>query len=158
MEYCIVDAGPEHIPSIEELEKLCFSSPWTAQQLKSQLKDGNHEFIAAVSGDGQLLGYVGMMYVLDEGYISNVAVNPEYRKMGIGDSLIDRLCEISTALELSFVTLEVRAGNNAAISLYSKHGFSPVGRRKNYYDLPKEDAILMTKYLNRGAEFENTCI
>ena len=158
MKYKICDVLPEHISQIAEIEKLCFSCPWTELQLSSQLKDDRHEFIAALTEDGIVLGYVGMMYILDEGYISNVAVHPEHRRQGIADSVIERLCEICTALELSFVTLEVRAGNEAAIELYSKHGFSPVGRRKNYYDLPKEDAILMTKYLNRGAELENTCI
>ena len=157
MDYVIKDASIEHVPQIEALEQQCFSSPWTAEQIKSQLKNGQHEFIAALSGE-KLLGYVGMMYVLDEGYIANVAVSDEHRQLGIGDALIARLMETANELKLSFVTLEVRASNAPAIALYSKHGFSPVGRRKNYYDLPKEDAILMTKFLNRGTELENTCI
>ena len=150
MEYRIVDVNAEHISQIAGLEEQCFSSSWTEEQLRSQLKDDRHEFIAAVRGDGTVLAYVGMMYILDEGYISNVAVSPEYRRQGIADRVIESLVDICCSLKLSFVTLEVRAGNKAAISLYSKQGFLPVGRRKNYYDLPKEDAILMTKYLNRG--------
>ena len=157
MEYTVVDVSQEHIPQIEKLEGQCFSSPWTAEQLKSQIKNEQHEFIAAIAGD-KVLGYVGMMYILDEGYISNVAVSPEYRRLGVGDALIEHLMELAEKLKLSFVTLEVRASNAAAIALYTKHGFSPVGRRKNYYDFPKEDAILMTKFLNRGMELENTCI
>ena len=152
MEYKIIDAGKEHIAQIEALENECFSCPWTAQQIESQLKGERNEFIAAVSDDGTVYGYVGMMYILDEGYIANVAVSPQMRKQGIADALIERLCEICDEHELAFVTLEVRAGNVPAISLYSKHGFEEVGRRKNYYDLPKEDAILMTKFLNRGSE------
>ena len=148
MEYTICDAAAAHIPQIEHLERQCFSLPWTAEQLKDQLKDNQHEFIAAFAPDGTVLGYVGMMYVLDEGYISNVAVSPEYRRQGIADALIDRLCIICRGLELSFVTLEVRAGNMPAIALYEKHGFHRVGLRKNYYERPKEDALLMTKYLN----------
>ena len=158
MEYRKVDVSSEHIASIEALEKLSFSSPWTQEQLKKQMKDHMHEFIAAVSDDANVLGYVSMMYVLDEGYIANVAVSPEHRRKGIADKIINKLCLICEELELSFVTLEVRATNTAAISLYAKHGFEQVGRRKNYYDLPKEDAILMTKFLNRGNELENTCI
>ena len=150
MKYRIKNVELFDIDQIEGLEKQCFSSPWTAEQLKSQLKDDRHEFIAAVSDNGEILGYVGMMYVLDEGYISNVAVSPEFRRQGIADKIISELCGICDNLKLSFVTLEVRASNEAASGLYSKHGFSPVGRRKNYYDLPKEDAILMTKFLNRG--------
>ena len=146
MEYSICDVAPAHIPQIEMLEQCCFSLPWTAGQLKGQLKDAQHEFIAALSPDGTVLGYVGMMYVLDEGYISNVAVSPDYRRQGIADALIERLREISEALGLSFVTLEVRAGNVPAIALYEKHGFRRVGLRRNYYERPKEDALIMTKF------------
>jgi len=150
MKYNIIDVSHDFITQIAELEKQCFSCPWTEEQLKTQLKDDRHEFIMALSDRGEVLAYVGMMYILDEGYISNVAVSPKYRRRGIADSVIASLLARCEALQLSFVTLEVRAGNTAAISLYSKHGFSPVGRRKNYYDLPKEDAILMTKFWNRG--------
>lgn len=146
MEYTICDADAAHIPQIEHLERQCFSLPWSAEQLKSQLKDNQHEFIAALAPDGTVLGYVGMMYVLDEGYISNVAVSPEYRRQGIADALIERLCIICRGLELSFVTLEVRAGNMPAIALYEKHGFHRVGLRRNYYERPREDALIMTKF------------
>ena len=145
MNYEIINASEKHVEQLEKLEKICFSMPWTRDFLVSQLPDDRHVFIAAVEGE-KVLGYVGMMYVLDEGYISNVAVAPEHRRKGIADALIGELMERGKALELSFVTLEVRAGNAPAISLYEKHGFSPVGKRKNYYDFPKEDAILMTKF------------
>lgn len=146
MEYTVCDVTAAHIPQIEALERQCFSMPWTAELLQSQMKGSQHEFIAAVSPEGNVLGYVGMMYVLDEGYISNVAVSPEHRRQGIADKLIDRLCIICEGLSLSFVTLEVRAGNAPAIALYEKHGFRRVGLRKNYYERPKEDALLMTKF------------
>ena len=146
MEFRIVDVSAEHIRQIEEIERDCFSRPWTAEQLKSQMRDAQHEFIAAVS-DGRVLGYVGLMYVLDEGYISNVAVHPDARRQGIGDTLIDALAAKAAELELAFLTLEVRESNAPAIALYAKHGFHPVGKRKNYYDAPKEDAVSMTCYL-----------
>lgn len=146
MEFRIVDVSAEHIRQIEEIERDCFSRPWTAEQLKIQMRDAQHEFIAAVS-DGRVLGYVGLMYVLDEGYISNVAVHPDARRQGIGDTLIDALAAKAAELELAFLTLEVRESNAPAIALYAKHGFHPVGKRKNYYDAPKEDAVLMTCYL-----------
>lgn len=146
MELRIVDVSAEHIRQIEEIERDCFSRPWTAEQLKSQMRDAQHEFIAAVS-DGRVLGYVGLMYVLDEGYISNVAVHLDARRQGIGDTLIDALAAKAAELELAFLTLEVRESNAPAIALYAKHGFHPVGKRKNYYDAPKEDAVLMTCYL-----------
>ena len=121
--------------------------PWTIEQLRSQMKDSQHEFIAALDDEGRVLGYGGMMYVLDEGYISNVAVAPEARRQGIGRDLIKELMARAAALDLAFVTLEARCSNAAAIALYEKQGFVPVGKRKNYYDFPREDAILMTHFL-----------
>ena len=152
MEYRIVDVGPSQIPQIEALEKQCFSLPWTAEMLESQLKDALHEFIAAVDENGAVLGYVGMMYVLDEGYISNVAVSPAYRRQGIADALIDRLDAICASHGLSFVSLEVRAGNVPAVALYEKHGFARAGLRKNYYERPREDALIMTKFFESRQE------
>ena len=158
MKYRICDVEDKHIAPIAELEKLCFSMPWTEDQLRAQLRDSMHEFLCALDEQGKVLGYVGMMYVLDEGYISNVATSPECRRQGVADKLIETLISIGSEHKLSFITLEVRESNQPAILLYEKHGFSPVGKRKGYYSLPKEDAILMTKFLNRGAQLEDTCI
>ena len=142
----IINAQRRHIEALEALEQRCFSLPWTRRQLESQLPDGGHEFLVAESG-GELLGYAGMMCVLDEGYISNVAVAPEHRRRGIAAGLIEALLVKARERELSFVTLEVRESNTPAIALYKKYGFAQVGQRKNYYDLPRENAILMTKFL-----------
>ena len=157
MDYEIINADEKHVEQLEALEKVCFSMPWTRDFLLSQLPDDRHVFITAVEGE-KVLGYVGMMYVLDEGYISNVATSPECRRQGVADKLIETLISIGSEHKLSFITLEVRESNQPAILLYEKHGFSPVGKRKGYYSLPKEDAILMTKFLNRGAQLEDTCI
>ncbi len=146
MDYTIVNAQERHLDALRELEKSCFSVPWTREQLRAELPDAHHEFLAAEAG-GQLLGYIGMMFVLDEGYISNVAVAPEHRRQGIAAALLEELLRRAEALGLSFVTLEVRASNEPAIALYESFGFSPVGRRKGYYTEPKEDALLMTKFL-----------
>ena len=146
MDFCVADAAIAHIEAIEELEKQCFSQPWTREQLISQLPDEQHEFLAALH-EGRPVGYVGMMCVLDEGYIANVAVSPDWRRQGIGDALIAELLRRAVSRELAFVTLEVRAGNEAAKALYAKHGFVPVGLRKKYYASPTEDAVLMTTFL-----------
>ena len=151
MEVTVCDARPVHVPEIEAIEKACFSVPWTAESIRSQLKDGQHEFLGAFDENGKLLGYVGMMAVLDEGYIANVAVDPAYRRQGIADRLIARLCEIAAERKLSFLTLEVRASNAPAIALYQKHGFAPVGLRKGYYAQPREDALLMTRFFGNEA-------
>ena len=146
MDYHIGNADKRHLDALVELERQCFSVPWTRAQIAAELPDGHHEFLAA-EADGKLLGYVGMMYVLDEGYISNVAVAPDCRRQGIASALITALLRRADELQLSFVTLEVRESNAPAIALYERFGFAPVGRRKGYYDAPKEDAILMTTYL-----------
>ena len=147
MHYSIVSGEMRHIEPILQIEKQCFSVPFTREQLLSQMPDESHVFILAEDDSGEVMGYVGMMYVLDEGYISNVAVAPEFRRMGIANALIDELMRIASKLDLCFVTLEVRESNAPARSLYKKHGFTDVGRRKKYYTLPTEDAILMTYYL-----------
>ncbi len=146
MAVTIRDARREDLERLEELESRCFSLPWTRRQLESQLPDAQHEFLVAEE-DGLVLGYVGMMCVLDEGYISNVAAAPEARRRGIGTALIGALLRRAAERELSFVTLEVREHNEPAIRLYTAQGFEPVGLRKNYYDSPRENAVLMTCFI-----------
>ena len=148
MAFSIQDVREEQLDQIEQLEQLCFSVPWPRDALRRQLPDDNHVFLAATDG-GRVLGYVGMMFVLDEGYISNVAVAPAFRRRGIADALITELLRRADALSLSFVTLEVREHNIPAISLYENNGFVRVGLRKNYYQKPCENAVLMTRYLEK---------
>ena len=145
----IEDAREEMLGQIEEIEKLCFSVPWTLEQLRSQLKDPQHEFIAALDPEGRVLGYVGMMYVLDEGYISNVCTAPEHRRRGVASALIDEMISRAAALELAFLSLEVRASNSPAIALYRGKGFVDVGVRPGYYEKPAEDAIIMNLYIRK---------
>ena len=146
MDYAILDAAARHLPQVERLEQRCFSVPWTEAQLRAQLPDDRHVFLVAERGD-EVLGYVGLMHVLDEGYISNVAVSPDCRRQGIGAALIAELTRRAGRLELAFLTLEARASNAPAIRLYEKMGFRQVGRRKRYYQRPEEDAGLMTLFL-----------
>ena len=136
------------LEQIAKIEKQCFSLPWDEDMLRVQLGE-RYVFPVAVDGEN-VLGYVGMQYVLDEGYISNVAVAPEHRRKGIADMLLNALHEKAAELKLSFVSLEVRASNAPAISLYSKHGYMEEGRRKNYYEKPREDAIIMTRRWGDG--------
>ena len=151
MDCTICDAGAAHLPQLEALERACFSAPWTRAQLASQLPDDRHVFLIAAAGE-TVLGYANFLHVLDEGDIGNVAVAPEYRRQGVADALLDALCARAAALDLAFLTLEVRASNYDAIALYGSRGFRSVGRRKNYYEHPREDAIIMTKELQHGPE------
>lgn len=144
----ITEVKPNHLNDIEEIEINCFSMPWSRRALESQMNAENCVFLTAVDNEGAVMGYIGLMFVLDEGYISNVAVAPEFRRRGIADALILALIE-KMKYKLSFLTLEVRESNIPAISLYEKHGFKTVGLRKNYYDKPKENALLMTLFFAR---------
>ena len=144
----IVDTRPEHLDDILLMEQQCFSVPWTRAQLAAQMSDSMYIFLAAEDESGRAVGYVGLMYVLDEGYISNVAVSPSRRREGIADMLLTELYARAKAKKLSFLTLEVRESNAPAQSLYKKHGYTEVGMRKGYYSLPKEDAVLMTCFLS----------
>ena len=137
------DAG-----QLAEIERECFAQPLEEKQIVSLLADGRTLFLAAREGE-LLIGSVCSVWVqtvLDEGYIGNVAVRPAFRRRGLADALLQALQALGREKELSFLTLEVRAGNTPAIALYEKNGYVRVGRRPGYYDHPKEDAILMTFY------------
>jgi ribosomal-protein-alanine N-acetyltransferase len=147
MEITIADASEALLPQIQRIEQQSFSVPWTEQMLRMQLDPDSHVFLTA-EADGGVVGYIGMMYVLDEGYISNVAVHPDFRRRGVADALLDALEARARALLLSFLTLEVRQSNAPAVALYEKHGYRIAGRRRNYYEKPTEDALLMTLTLS----------
>lgn len=149
MNYQLVPMDRSHLEGIAELERTCFSHPWSVDMLAEELYNETASFLVAEGEDGSVLGYAGLHVVLDEGYIDNVAVDPAYRRQGIADALIDTFVRFGAA-KLAFLTLEVREGNAPAIALYEKHGFYEVGRRKDYYDDPKEDAILMTREWDRA--------
>ena len=136
-----------HIGEIAELEKECFSSPWSEDGLRSELNNNFARFYVAFSGD-KIAGYIGSHNVLGEVYITNVAVFPEFRRTGVGKALVEFLVNGMKEENAEFVTLEVRKSNLNAISLYEKCGFEKVGERRNFYEKPTEDAILMTNYIN----------
>lgn len=143
MNYKLVPMTAEHISQIAALERACFSHPWSEALLENELWNDAAVVIVAEGEDGTVLGYAGLQTVLDEGYINNVAVDEEFRRQGVADELIAAFVRYGQA-NLAFLTLEVRASNAPAIALYAKHGFVQAGRRKNYYEDPKEDALLMT--------------
>ncbi len=128
---------------IECIEKHCFSTPWTKEQIIAS-NDSTVFFLA--KNEEKCVGYGGMYTVLSEGYVTNIGVLPEHRKKGIGQRLLEALIEYSKENKLSFLSLEVRVSNLAAISLYEKNGFKKIGVRKNFYSNPKEDALIMTRY------------
>lgn len=135
-------AETAHAAAIETLERTCFPDPWPAEIIEHKRED----FLVLCEGE-ELLGYVCLSHVLDEGSIDTIAVSPAHRREGLGQKLLDAAEARAKELGLSFIHLEVRAGNEAAIALYEKNDFARVGLRRGYYQAPKEDAILMTRFL-----------
>lgn len=133
-----------HLPALAALERQCFSTPWTEAMLEEALFNDTASFLVAEDETEGVLGYAGLYVVLDEGYIGNIAVNPACRRRGVARRLMEVYCRFAAA-HLAFLSLEVRAGNEAAIALYESLGFREEGRRAHYYQSPTEDAIIMTR-------------
>ena len=145
-DFLIEKMSPSHVGEIARLEKECFSTPWSEDGLKSELNNGFARFFVATCA-GEIAGYVGAHNVLGEVYITNVAVFEKFRRKGVAKKLIDALLESAKAENGNFVTLEVRKSNIPAVSLYEKCGFEKVGERKNFYEKPRENAVLMTYFI-----------
>ena len=133
----------EHISQVAEIEKICFSEPWSEETVLDAFEKGTKFFVTTLGS--LVVGYVGISCIIDEGYITNIAVLPEYRNRGIATALLNRLFSLASDLDLSFISLEVRESNHNAISLYEKMEFKNEGLRKNFYSNPKENALIMTK-------------
>ena len=142
----IAPAVTEELPALTALERECFADPLPEDMLVRQLTDPMRVFLRAEE-DGHLLGAADFQFVLDEGYIGNVAVTAPARRRGVGRALVEALLEEGRKRGLAFLTLEVRRSNAPARALYESCGFEIVGVRRNYYEKPAEDAVLMTKML-----------
>ena len=140
----IVRMNESHVKAVAELEKICFSDPWSENSVASELKNKLALWVVAEE-DGSVAGYIGSQTCGDESDVMNVAVHPDFRRRGIGEALVNALVEELKSIESRCLTLEVRASNVPAITLYEKLGFAEIGRRKNYYRNPKEDALIMRK-------------
>lgn len=147
----IRDAEQADVPEIAALERECFSTPWTEEIIRSQLGGSGKIMLVAEEDDGRLAGYMGLQYVLDEGYVSNVCTAPEFRRRGVASRLVDEMTERARKLGLSFLSLEARASNEAAICLYGRKGFKKAGLRPGYYERPCEDAVIMNLYIRTDA-------
>ena len=139
----VIPIEQRHIKEIARLEEICFSEPWSEEGILEAYRLGTKFF--AAEADKKLIGYIGIKAVIDEGYITSIAVFPEFRRRGVAKALLNKVFEFAKEKGLSFVSLEVRPSNTEAVSLYEKTGFREEGRRKNFYRLPLEDALIMTK-------------
>ena len=134
----------DHIAAIARLEAICFSDPWSEGSVASELSNPLSRWIVAMDGK-TLVGYVGSQTVLGESDMMNIAVAPDARRRGIAQGLVEALIQELTELGSHCLSLEVRASNEPAKALYGKLGFREIGRRKNYYRNPKEDALILRK-------------
>ena len=133
-----------HVSQVAELEKLCFSCPWSEKSVTSELNNPLSCWLVAVDG-GVVAGYIGSQSVMGEADMMNVAVRPDHRRQGIAKMLVEGLVQELIKREVYSLTLEVRASNEPAILLYEQLGFHQVGRRPNYYRDPREDALILRK-------------
>ena len=149
----IVPMTADHLEELEKLERICFSRPWSRKMLAEELDNQCAAFLVALEPEtDKVIGYAGLLVAADEGYITNVAVDPSRRRQGVAAQLLQVFDNFAKGNRLAFLTLEVRPSNAAAIALYRGFGFREVGRRRNYYDLPKEDALILTKYYTEEAQ------
>lgn len=131
----------DDVKKVAEIEKECFSLPWSEASFEDSLAREDTVFL--VCEDTEVVGYVGMYLSFEEGEITNVAVTPSYRKRGCGNLLMEAIAKEAKERAAQCIILEVRVSNAPAISLYKKHGFEEIGIRKNFYEHPTEDAIIM---------------
>lgn len=133
---------PEDCRQVEELYQACFSHPWTLHAIEEMFTVEGYVSLVAEEEE-HIVGYIGMKTVCDEADITNVAVAPSVRRQGIAHTLLERLLTEAEKGDICSIFLEVRVSNDPAITLYQHAGFEDCGRRKNYYDKPTEDALIM---------------
>ena len=140
----IIPMNESHVAQVAALEKQCFSDPWSENSVASELENPLSLWLIAEE-DGAVCGYVGSQTVLDETDMMNIAVHPDCRRKGIAAALITELVSRLKARGSRVLRLEVRESNFSAIALYEALGFTQLGRRKNYYRNPKENALILGK-------------
>ena len=142
----IREARLSDIPAIMSLETGAFSVPWPENLLRDFIEYSDRLCLVADVGN-ESVGYLNAMFALDEYHIGSLAVKPELRRNGIGGALVRELIKYACASDAKYIFLEARESNSAARALYAAFGFEEVSKRRNYYESPREDAILMTLYL-----------
>jgi len=136
-----------HVDEVYAIEQESFSQPWSRKSLLDETRRKNAFCFVALDNAGHVAGYTGMWHIVNEGHINNIAVAESHRRQGVGALLISALIVTANLHKMIGLTLEVRVGNRAAMALYHKFGFVVEGYRKNYYQHPNEDAVIMWKHL-----------
>lgn len=136
--------GTDDLGDVAQIERLCFAdAAWSQSSLELLTKDGIGMGLVCRKG-GSVVAYAGMLCVVDEGQITNIATHPDFRRMGYASAIVEGLKRYAASNRLDVITLEVRESNTAAIELYTRHGFKKDGKRRGFYSKPTEDAILMS--------------
>lgn len=135
----------DDVPAVTALEREYFSQPWSENAYLSALANENATYLVAEAADGSLVGMCGLLNILGEGDISNVTVREDFRRQGVAECMLTKLLREGKEQGITAFTLEVRASNEAALRLYEKFGFVCEGRRKNFYEKPREDALILWK-------------
>lgn len=138
----------DDVAQVAEIERASFTMAWSPRTFCSLLKRRDAECWLAHDEEGRVLGYAVVWWVMDQAELANIAVHPQARRRGIASQLLDRVLGSMAARGVREIFLEVRASNAAAATLYRRRGFSEVGVRKNYYDLPREDALVLRRALD----------
>ncbi|MFA4016516.1 MAG: hypothetical protein RUDDFDWM_001626 [Candidatus Fervidibacterota bacterium] len=137
---------PMHISDLDEvlaIENASFSQPWTRNMFEDDLLYSERTCYIVARLHGRVVGYAGMWLIGDEAHITTIAVHPDFRRRGIGNTLMRSLLLEAMRRGARWATLEVRASNKPAQQLYMKWGFKVVGIRRNYYSNPQEDALVL---------------
>jgi ribosomal-protein-alanine N-acetyltransferase len=145
----ICDVLAEDLPSVLEIERESFTTPWSETSFYNELKNPR-SIVKAARKEGRIVGYACVSRTLDEGHILDLAVHPGFRRRGVAKMLVSRAIEELGKEGCRFIFLEVRVSNEPAARLYGKLGFERIGIRKNYYTLPEEDGVLMCLKLGDG--------
>ena len=136
----------EDITGVWDIEKLCFSIPWSIEAFRLEVEQNQCARYYVAYVDDQVVAYGGMWLILDEAHITNIAVHPDYRRQGLGRLIMQTLMHEAIRVNIERMTLEVRASNFSAIHLYTLLGFEEGGRRKGYYANNREDALIMWNF------------
>ena len=135
------------IPTALRLEEACFADPWSAASFRSAFSGGLTYFFADEMGQ-KFIGYAGVQLILDEGFVTNIAVDPAARRLGAGRALLNALLCLGREKRLATLSLEARPSNTPALRLYESAGFKEAGRRRGFYTHPAEDCLILTYYYN----------
>jgi ribosomal-protein-alanine N-acetyltransferase len=134
----------DDLPAVHAIERASFSVPWPDDAYRSELTTNRLASYVVARADDAVVGFGGLWVMVDEAHVTTFAVDPRWRRRGVGERLLLALLDLAVARRAREATLEVRLSNMPARRLYEKYGFRPVGIRPRYYSDNQEDALIMT--------------